>query len=60
VIKYIKARCGERSTFWGVVGSLALIVGSFFVPYEYSDVANTMRGIAMPLFVGMFLMEDKA
>ena len=59
MIKYLKARCGEQSTLWGVAGSLALIVGSFFIPYEYGDVAGTMRGVAMPLFVGLFLYEDK-
>lgn len=60
MIKYIKARCGERSTKWGLAASLALLLGSFFVPYEYAEIGDSMRQIAIPLFVGMFLMEDKA
>ena len=58
MMKYLQERVGERSTVIGFVMSLALVIGSFFVPVERGDIADTMRAIAVPLMVGMFLWKD--
>lgn len=59
MMKYLKIRLGERTTVVGSVLSFALIGGSFLVPYEYGDVAETMRAVAIPIFIALFLWEDK-
>lgn len=59
MIHYLRARLGEKTTAWGGLASLCMIVGSFFVPAERADIANVMQGISIPIFVGLFLWKDE-
>jgi ABC-type uncharacterized transport system permease subunit len=59
MMKYIRARLGEHTTIAGVVISLGLIAWSFALPLDRADIADVMRGIAIPIFVALFLWEDK-
>lgn len=58
MMQYLKGKLGERSTIIGFGLSLALVVGSFFVPVERGDIADTLRAIAVPVLVGLFLYRD--
>lgn len=59
MMRYLRARMGERTTAIGSVLSFGLILLSFLVPPDRGDIADTMRGIAVPLFVALFLWEDR-
>jgi hypothetical protein len=59
MMRYLQARLGERSTIYGFIGAVALLILSFFVPVERGDIADVMRALAIPIAVGLFLWRDE-
>lgn len=60
MMKYLRARMGEHSTIAGTFLSAACIALSFVLPPDRGDIADTLRALAVPIFVALFLLEDKA
>jgi ABC-type transport system involved in cytochrome c biogenesis permease subunit len=58
MMAWLRSKLGERSTHYGTLLSLALIIGSFFINPERADIADTMRAVAVPLFAGFFFWKD--
>jgi hypothetical protein len=59
MMRYLKHKFGEHSTIAGTILSLAVLIGSFFVPAERADIANVMQALAVPLFAGFFFWKDE-
>jgi hypothetical protein len=51
---------GEHSTLVGICLAAGCIAWSFVLPPDRGDIADTLRALAVPIFVALFLWEDKA
>lgn len=56
--QYLKNRFGEHSTAWGGLIAFLALVASFYLPDENADVELAIQGVAIPIFVGLFLWKD--
>ncbi len=60
MMKYLRARMGEHSTIVGICLAAGCIAWSFVLPPDRGDIADTLRALAVPIFVALFLWEEKA